>query len=47
MKIDRLIGIIMYLLNRNVVTAKELAERFGFFCQRTFFDTRNKISKRI
>jgi len=28
MKIDRLIGIIMYLLNRNVVTAKELAERF-------------------
>lgn len=28
MKIDRLIGITMYLLNRNVVTAKELAERF-------------------
>lgn len=28
MKIDRLIGITMYLLNRNVVTAKELSERF-------------------
>ncbi len=28
MKIDRLIGIIMYLLNRDKVTAKELAERF-------------------
>ena len=28
MKIDRLIGITMYLLNRNVVSAKELAERF-------------------
>ena len=28
MRIDRLIGITMYLLNRNVVSAKELAERF-------------------
>ena len=28
MKIDRLIGITMYLLNRGVVPAKELAERF-------------------
>lgn len=28
MKIDRLIGITMYLLNRNVVSARELAERF-------------------
>lgn len=28
MKMDRLIGITMYLLNRNVVSAKELAERF-------------------
>lgn len=28
MKTDRLIGIIMYLLNRDKVTAKELAERF-------------------
>lgn len=28
MKIDRLIGITMYLFNRNVVSAKELAERF-------------------
>jgi predicted DNA-binding transcriptional regulator YafY len=28
LKIDRLIGITMYLLNRNVVSAKELAERF-------------------
>ncbi len=28
MKIDRLIGITMYLLNRNIVSAKELAERF-------------------
>ena len=28
MKIDRLIGITMYLLNRNIVTAKELAGRF-------------------
>lgn len=28
MKIDRLMGITMYLLNRNVVSAKELAERF-------------------
>ncbi len=28
MKIDRLIGITMYLLNRNVISAKELAERF-------------------
>ena len=28
MKIDRLMGITMYLLNRNVVTAKELAGRF-------------------
>lgn len=28
MKIDRLIGITMYLLNREVVSAKELAERF-------------------
>jgi len=28
LKIDRLIGITMYLLNRNVVTAKELSERF-------------------
>ncbi len=28
MKIDRLIGITMYLLNRNIVPAKELAERF-------------------
>lgn len=28
MKIDRLIGITMYLLNRNVVSAKELAQRF-------------------
>lgn len=28
MKIDRLIGITMYLMNRNVVSAKELAERF-------------------
>ena len=28
MTTDRLIGITMYLLNRNVVTAKELAERF-------------------
>lgn len=28
MKIDRLIGIVMYLLNRNVVSAKALAERF-------------------
>ena len=29
MKVDRLIGITMYLLNRGVVTAKELAGRFG------------------
>lgn len=28
MKIDRLIGITIYLLNRNTVSAKELAERF-------------------
>jgi len=28
LKIDRLIGITMYLLNRNIVSAKELAERF-------------------
>ncbi len=28
MKIDRLIGITMYLLNRSVVSAKELADRF-------------------
>lgn len=28
MKIDRLIGITMYLLNRNIVSARELAERF-------------------
>lgn len=28
MKIDRLIGITMYLLNRNTVTARELAEKF-------------------
>lgn len=28
LKMDRLIGITMYLLNRNVVSAKELAERF-------------------
>ena len=28
MKIDRLIGITMYLLNRNIVSAKELSERF-------------------
>lgn len=28
MKIDRLIGITMYLLNRNIVSAKELAKRF-------------------
>ncbi len=28
MKIDRLIGITMYLLNRNVVSAKELAKQF-------------------
>ena len=28
MKVDRLIGITIYLLNRNIVSAKELAERF-------------------
>lgn len=28
MKIDRLIGITMYLLNRNIVTARELADKF-------------------
>lgn len=28
MKIDRLIGIALYLLNRDVATARELAERF-------------------
>lgn len=28
MKIDRLIGITMYLLNRNIVSARELAEKF-------------------
>ena len=29
MKIDRLLSVVIYLLNRNLVTAKELAERFG------------------
>ncbi|MEC9488328.1 MAG: HTH domain-containing protein [Halanaerobium sp.] len=28
MKVDRLIGIVMYLLNRDLVTARTLAERF-------------------
>ena len=28
MKIDRLIGITMYLLNRNIVSARELADKF-------------------
>ena len=28
MKIDRLIGITMYLLNRNIVSAQELANKF-------------------
>ena len=28
MRIDRLIGITMYLLNRNVVSARELADKF-------------------
>jgi len=28
LKVDRLIGITIYLLNRNIVSVKELAERF-------------------
>lgn len=29
MKIDRLLSIIVYLLNRELVSARELAERYG------------------